>query len=118
MTPQSASLPDDEGDGCVEVGVEGDADEEEETIVARVVGAGDDGAGRVTSAFTFTALATSSFSETVLDGVAAGVDGVDGGSGADELGAGAGAGAGDGDGAGLPPEGEEPPLHRSASAVE
>ena len=41
--------------------VGGDADvvetmgEEEETIVVRVVGAGDDGAGRATSAFTFTA---------------------------------------------------------------
>ena len=82
--------------------VEGDA--EEETIVARVVGAGDDGAGRATFAFTLTALATSSFSETVLDGLAAGVDGVDGGSGADEL--------GEGD------EGEELPLHKSASFVE
>ena len=107
MTPQSVPFLDDEGDGTAEAMVEGDTGEE--MTVANVVGAGDDGAGRATFAFTFTALATSSFSETVLDGLAADVDGVDGGSGAaDELGA----GAGDGD------EGEELPLHKSASFVE
>ena len=118
MTPQSVPLPfddeeddDEEGDGAAEAGVEGDA-EEETTIVAKVVGAGDDGAGRATSAFTSTALGSSSFSVTVLDGLGAGVDGGDGGSGAaDELGG----EDGDGDGAGLPLEGPEPPPpHKSA----
>ena len=64
MTPQSVPLPDDEeedGAGAADAGVEeGDADvvgtmEEEETIVANVVGAGDDEAGRATSAFILTA---------------------------------------------------------------
>ena len=72
-------------------------------IVARVVGAGDDDAGRATSALRLTACATSSFSVPVFDGdgTAAGVDDVDVGGGAAELGAG---------------EEEEPPPHKPASS--